>query len=250
IKKTESNKEWIIGADLREEWAKQRLQKVENSDSHLTEEKYILFNDLMYADAWCRVAKELRTNADQRYNENVDEGKWKEMAESRIRQAQAINTTNQDWRERIANAENLYANGKYGASIYEATFAIDMVTSDLIATNSDVESRVNELANGKRTSLWGKVYQTQGVYLQRQGDLVNAYRILKYAESLDLSNQEMNALLQEKDSVEPDQGPINDVNVLTIVLLGLTVLVIALLVIVITGRMKKIEKKKGYKKYK
>lgn len=242
VKKTKNNYELVIGSDLRREWSTQKLSNSDVSKPHLTEEKYVIFNDLMYADTWCFISDKMIKYSDQSEAEVVDESKWKDLASSKIREVELLNSTSSEWIERLNNAKSLFKQGKYGASIYDAVFAEGMITADLSIENSNIDSKNEELSKSKRSSYWGRVYQTQGVYLYLQGDKVGAYRVLKYAQSLDVVDAEMQTLLKELPTQNNPQQ--EDVGIVTTVLIALSGILALIVISFIFLKMTKLKSKK------
>jgi len=200
--------EWLIGADIREAWSKDRLETIDVEDADLAEIKYIYFNELMYADAWCRISKFME-EAGEGGQEKINESVWKEIAEERITEAKNLNTTENEWERHLRCSENLFEEGKYGASAYDATFALAMSEADVLIENiseENLELINNGLSAEQRTSLWGNIYQTQGVFLHESGDERNAYRILYYSKSIDELQSEMNTTLHESDSAIAEEN--------------------------------------------
>lgn len=199
LQKTSGSFEYIIGSELRELWAKHKVSGVQGEAPGLQEEKYQVFNELMYADAWCRIASSLH-DVDLA-GEPVNESAWKGYASSKLAEADAIGAQSEDIREKIANAHELFESGKYGASIFESTFAITMDDVDLETSgapgnaeiSSSISNKVSVLASQERDSLWGKVYQGQGVFLSQSGPEQgrSAYRILRFAVAIDNATAEM-----------------------------------------------------------
>ncbi|MBS3068199.1 hypothetical protein J4450_05825 [Candidatus Micrarchaeota archaeon] len=189
-KKTDKNFEWLIGADLRKSWATQRIGATDVSAAQLAEEKYFIYNQLMYADAWCVISSLLvKTGLSIEQGEQIDETSWKHMAQKKLLELEKLNITNEDILDHIDSAKISFKAGNYGAAAFDATFAESMYASDNAINSASSEllvtSTVNRLKNEKRSSLWGKIYQSQAVFISRTGDNAGAYRLLKYADDLD-----------------------------------------------------------------
>lgn len=204
VPKSFANFEWLVGADLREGWVIQRLQKIDVGKASLIEEKYFVFNQIMYADAWCFVSKELADvavsiDAESQNSATINESLWESLAESKIKQAESMNITFEDWTEHVDNAKALFERGKYGAAIYDAVFAMEMNLADMdIANKEDTLIPLAEQMNlENRTSIWGKIYHTQGAFLMQEGGeggKRSAYRIFRYAKAIDSATEEMKVL--------------------------------------------------------
>ncbi len=191
-KKTDNDFEWLIGSDLRKAWAVQKIDSLDINGKQLAEEKYFLYNELMYGDAWCKISGLLAKNGLRlEGGKEIDETAWKLITQKKILDAQKLNITSEDLLNHFETAKLLFNQGKYGAAAFDTTFVLSMYESekDLSSSSSSllVTSNINRLKNTKRLSLWGKIYQTQGVFLTENGDSdqLSAYKLLKYAEDLD-----------------------------------------------------------------
>ncbi len=189
-KKTDKNFEWFIGADLRKAWATQRIEATDINAAQLAEEKYFIYNQLMYADAWCVISSLLaKTGLGIEGGEQIDETSWKHSAQKKILGLEKLNVTNEDILDHIDSAKISFKAGNYGAAAFDATFAESMYESDNAISSASSEllvtSTVNRLKNEKRSSLWGNIYQSQAVFISRTGDNTGAYRLLKYADDID-----------------------------------------------------------------
>jgi len=183
----QANMEWVIGTDLRYAWAYDKYNATDAQKDLLTEERYIQYRDLMYGEAWCDVAKGLLAAAPSG-GAAVDEDSWAKQAEDRIKEAGVLATDpTKDTFSRLIIAEDSYARKRFGAAIYDAVYVREMETADkeIQQGNFNASERVDILLSQKRTSLWGRIYQSQGAYLASQDSMTSAYRILRFAKALD-----------------------------------------------------------------
>ena len=193
-KMTEENFEWVVGSDLRKLWAEDKVNSTDIQSSILIEEKYDVYNSLMYADAWCRVSEVLADAADDNGTE-INESAWKTLAEEKIEEADFY-PHSEETAPRLKLARKSFSNGRYGAAIYDATYVIAMDEVEMeISTMSEQE--INEIVERfsveERTSLWGKIYHSQALFLIRQKNPnpMGALRLFVYAQALDESAEEM-----------------------------------------------------------
>jgi predicted S18 family serine protease len=179
---TDTNFEWVVGADLRQNWAEDKLEATE-TENLLEEEKYVAYNELMYAQAWCEVAKGLVEAADTE-GEVINEGIWKKIAEQKISDAKEMPVLDSELEDRLDIAEKAYNDGKYGAAIYDAAFVI--AQSQQVPDEPDLS-----IVNESRTSLWGQVYQAHAVYFYFQNQTSAAYTTALLAKELDEATADM-----------------------------------------------------------
>ena len=209
IKKTASNYEWIIGADLRTTWANQRLDSIDTENIVLAEEKYFAFNQIMYADAWCKVASGLINVAGN--GGPIEESAWRGIALDKIKEIERLNLSDIELEEHFESAKLAFNNQKYGAALYDSMFAMSMYNSDktlALTPTLNIVATINRLKTEKRASLWGRIYQTQGALLAQSSsdeDQKNAYRLLQFAKDLDDLNEQIKKyIIQENPSI---RGP-------------------------------------------
>ncbi len=203
VKKTKENFEWVISSELREYWAKRQIDSIILEGPMLKEEKYIFYNNLMYADAWCEVAKSLREKSKEFSNgQEINDTIWKNLYDQIVLTVDQ-GMVSEEYSDHLDSSSMLYADGKYGAAIYDLLFAVEMSNAADEADEMAEEvllANIQKFSNSPATSLWGKIYHTQGAYLA-QGDIPSAYtsyNIFKYSQALDSVTQEMIALLPEQ----------------------------------------------------
>lgn len=196
---TDKNFEWVIGADLRQGWAYDKLNKT-NIDGLLKEEEYFAYNELMHSYAWCEVGNGLIDAAEQGGVE-IDEENWKKITEKKLIEAKNIETDDEELKTRLMIAEKAYTNGRYGAAIYDAVYVI--VNSQIIPEELNMS-----IMNESRSSLWGKVYQSHAAFLYSQNQTKIAYATAEFARELDKVTEEMRSelvLLHRDDIVNENQ---------------------------------------------
>ncbi len=206
INKTTENFQWVISSELREYWAKNKLNSLNLDKPLLEEEKYIIFNDLMYADGWCKISTNLREiAATKSKGSKIDESLWKDYAQQLLSDAYSVpEDPNSDTHLRTANM--LFEDGKYGAAIFDSLYVLKLTnphTSDNL-TEEELNSSIKSMSNILPTSIWGKIYHTQGYYLSQENisDFSTAYDIYSYSSSLDEATSTMLSLVGEEKEEE------------------------------------------------
>lgn len=189
--KTMDNLEWLIGADLRKSWARERLRSIDPGLSELAEEKYYFFNQLQYAETWCFISQELRALAPMGEGEPLNESALRPLAERELEQMENNSiTSGADIAQHAASARWLFNEGKYAASLYDSVFVLSAQDAErelLTFTPEKLDERFTRLLQKNRTALWANVYQSQGAYLSlgNLDEKRSAYRVLIYADELD-----------------------------------------------------------------
>ena len=197
--KTAMNFEWAVGADLRQQWARERIESTE-TDAELQDEKFVRYNELMYADAWCHVAQSLLYAAPSG-GSPVDESLWEDLAREKIHDARFISTA--DTASRLAIAEDSYDKGLYGAAIYDAVFVIESEEATINIASMDIGNETAALLEQEPESLWGETYYSHGLFLYELNETEAAYRTLLFAQGLDEATDEMEALQRTEQGDNP-----------------------------------------------
>ncbi|MEK6982461.1 MAG: S16 family serine protease [Candidatus Micrarchaeota archaeon] len=194
IPKTLKNYEFVIGSELRKGWAEEKIQSTE--PGILEEEKYFNYNDLMYAKAWCIVSSSIidavpvQNSPEQIY---VNESLWQDLSKKRLDYVEKINSTNGEFKRRKTVAENLYNQGKYGASVFESQYLINYYALDYLSNDSLTNTNAvntSTLFSYYTTSLWAKVYASHAEFIYQTSDDKNeAIKLLSYSKSLNDLNE-------------------------------------------------------------
>ena len=179
---TDSNFEWVIGSDLREAWARERLNSTDIDGPFLADESFIVYNELMYAQAWCLVSKEIARAAPAGGNE-VDESGWKELATAKIGEAGALDLPDQDSQSKLRSARYSFDHGRYGAAIFDAAY--------VIAAGEGYDGNDTGALSEKRVSMWGRIYQSHAAFLHSQNQTAAALRTAIFARTLDQAAGQM-----------------------------------------------------------
>ncbi len=229
-KKTFNNFEWLAGADIRKEWALTKISNTNVDEPLLADEKYFVFNELMYADAWCHVSNELRNMIDEKGKE-IDESSLKELAKDKLEEAQSLTIYDNDLKFHLQAAKNLFDKELYAGAVYDSVFIITSVHAiDYIKTHSSnqINDEIEEMKGKNRSSLWGKLYQGHGVFLAQQKGTENvAYKIFKFAEGLDEATEEIKKRLTEKN--ETIKGTKNGESIFYFIVVILIIVLVSLM---------------------
>jgi len=208
---TDGNFQWVVSSDLRKFWAADRLDSTATDNNALIEEEYTAYHELMYADAWCYVSGMLADTASREGGRQINESAWKGLAERKIAEAELTQHT-PETTARLAIAKREYGEGYYGAAMYDAVYVISMdgVDLDILLTPSgELENLTLAMAEEERTSVWGKIYHSQGLFFMRENSpsISTAYRLFVYARNLDDATDEMAGIMQEDVVTAPPELP-------------------------------------------
>ncbi|MBU0532499.1 hypothetical protein KKB44_03325 [Candidatus Micrarchaeota archaeon] len=234
---TNENFEWVVGSDLRQAWAYDRWNKTNTLDDLLTDEEFVVYHELLYAKAWCNVAKELTAAAPEGGNA-INESSWEGLAEDKIAEASEVGITALDTQNRLAIAEKSYEQGNYGAAIFDAVYVIAMEEADAEILSGEMDD-IEPLLEEEYDSLWGEIYHSHAVFLYEMNEYDAAYRTIKFAKGLEQATEEMKAeLVVEKTEEE---------SVDVVFLAGVVVLLFLFIIIVLIMRTYG-NQRKGYRK--
>ncbi|MEM4555070.1 MAG: S16 family serine protease [Candidatus Anstonellaceae archaeon] len=204
LQKSRQNIHWAAASDLRRTWAQKKLN--ETAQSRTGYGGYVLLRDLFFAQNWCTVSSELALQAKEIGGQPIDEGLLEGLAQQKLAEAEALFSSSQRqdydalWHYEAALLAN--KSGKFAAAIYDATYATTMQKLSMEG-RENLNQTAKELAQENRSSLWGKVYFAQGLYLYYDAlesnlPLTDAYKILVYSQELDKAAAEIDKALEEK----------------------------------------------------
>lgn len=204
--KTYENFEWVIGSDIRRVWAEKKIEEYAGEEYGSGEERYAGMRELLFSKSWCDISGQLPMDGG---GEAINESVLKEMAEEKMGEAEEfIGGSSEllaDERWHLEAAGRAFNEGKYGACIYDATYAVAMgkASIDTVTKGRDeITVEAENLSKRRLDSLWANVYQGQGRFLYYSGDsLEGGYRILRFANALDEVTNEMKGRIEERDMI-------------------------------------------------
>ncbi|MFA5049935.1 MAG: S16 family serine protease [Candidatus Micrarchaeia archaeon] len=196
-KKTTQNFEWIASSKLRDYWAVYQIENTQLKENMLEEEKFYLFKELMYADAWCHVSDSLLKIArENSKGEIFDESALIPHANALLFEISELKKTSEFFENRhIQTSEKLYEDGEYSASIFSSLYVLHLEKG--VCNNfSDelLKSTISIYSSKNPESYWGKIYHTQGYYFMLNGDLKESCNLFSYAFAIDDAVYSMNAV--------------------------------------------------------
>ena len=204
IVKNSGNFDYAVGADLRKYWALNRISSIDFNSTDLAEERFYKYNQLLYADAWCKVSKVLGEEALKRNGKSYDESLLKPLALRKLQEAESRSTDVPDFKEKLQSAKALAEGGKYAASIYDSTYVIRMEDAESrLANTSQLQllSDLTAMKNRSFKSTWAEVYHSHASFLlQDEIDNGNAYRIFYYAAGLENVTGDISDILNSGNS--------------------------------------------------
>ncbi len=222
---TDANFEWVVGADLRQQWAYDKLNNITTDSNMIEDEKVVEYNDLMYAQGWCDVAKGLLAAAPAG-GKPIDESAWKGLAQSQISQAKAIGPSSEDTTAKLQSAEESYDAGHYGAAIYDAVYVI----------STEESARSNETGAYKGLtmgSLWGNIYESHAAYLSALNQSDAAASTEAFALAIDNATAQMRQEMEPASQAPPQtQQPGGDATLLYAAA-GISILLLIVVVILL-----------------
>jgi uncharacterized protein len=181
---TDRDFELVVGADLRQAWAYDRLNNATDDSQMLEDERYLEINKLGYGSAWCQVAKSLLSAAPSGADgAAIDESAWKALALDKINEARGLAPQKEDSISRLDIAQKSYGDGRYGAAIYDAVYVIN--NEERLPAGQELENSTATLMNETRQYLWARIYQSHAAFLYSQNMTEAAYSTARFAKELD-----------------------------------------------------------------
>jgi predicted S18 family serine protease len=171
---TDTNFEWVAGAKARAAWAQRKVQDVseaQNSSDGSSEEQYGAVRELYYAKAWCEAGGYMMEQAGQMGGQRLDGSVLAVQARESVRQAGAeVQGLDADedahWHWSIAN--HSLSQGDYLAALYDAAYSegAQQMHAEQAENATDLENRSVEISQAPMRTLWGRTYQSQGVFIR------------------------------------------------------------------------------------
>lgn len=183
--------QWNTGADMRHNWAEDKIHEVE-TNYHITnseDEEYTSLYNALYSQSWCQISSQLTKNGKSiEINESIlQDLALKNLAEAKDYVTFSPNPSG-DAIWHIKMGEKAKEEGEYLAAIFESKFAISLqdASDGLVSSNQDyIKLKTNEMLNKEYQSLWGNLYQGQGKYLYTSDEDNSAYQVLLLADYLE-----------------------------------------------------------------
>jgi predicted S18 family serine protease len=234
---TSANYEWVVGADLRQAWAYDKLGSAKEDPEALEDERYLKINDLSYGQAWCEVAKSL-ISAAPGGGEAMDESVWRSLAEQKMDEAKAKSPQKQDSISRLDIAQKSFNDGRYGAAIFDAAYVIN--NEEAPPAKDKLKAGTDALLSQKPSSLWGRIYQSHAAFLLSQNLTDAAYSTARFAKELDGAAGQMNlkGIDAQPAKEQPQRPPASSYpsgDQMLLIALGIGVSIFLLLVAVIVS---------------
>ena len=178
---TNTNFEWMMGAQARENRARRNLELYGSLEPETLEERYLVVYELGYSKAWCEAAREMYSIAREKGGEGIEEEFFKSAAEELLNQTEETG----EWDDYSRNGGELFEDGHYAAALYEFTFSASMLGGAERIKEGAAEEEFEPLLAEERSSLWGKVFRAQAFFLNQSGDYLNSYKIALFAKNMD-----------------------------------------------------------------
>jgi len=170
VEPTEKNFEWVAGADARVAWAEEKLDEIKKIENGLDsqEGKYLALREVYYAKGWCEAAYYIKRQAKEERGERINQSALAPLAQDMLEQAQKeIGNSflpDADAMHHLSLANSSMQKGKYLAAIYDISYARGTQESESAKDLPDIENYTKALMKEEFSTLWGRTYQSQGIY--------------------------------------------------------------------------------------
>lgn len=183
---TDKNYEWVSAIELREGWARQKMDDVNANAAVLKEERLAAYHDLMYTKGWCIIADTIAKNAPQGGNA-IDENKLRNLSDNYISKARLAGNFSSDLARHLDNAIKLNSQGDYGGAIMDSVYVIEMANSSAEASRmgDKLANATRIISQDKMISFWAKAYYGHGQFMLENGNYHDAYGLFAYSNGLD-----------------------------------------------------------------
>ncbi|MEM4272397.1 MAG: S16 family serine protease [Candidatus Bilamarchaeaceae archaeon] len=184
IEPTYENYEWVMGGDARMKRAENQLAKFEGYEKGTKEEDYYAIYELDYALAWCQAASRMYAQAEKAGGSPIDELVLKGIADEYLGISE--NYTGIEESENYQNGLELYEEGRYAGAIHEIVYALSFERKNYAKENGELSAAAAEEINqGKRKSVWGRIFQAHTEYLLAANDTEGAYATAVFSAGME-----------------------------------------------------------------
>jgi hypothetical protein len=212
---TSSNRDWLAGAHIRAQWARMKMAEVSQLRPLTMDEKYSAYHELLYADAWCKIAGMLIENA-PKGGESVNESALEGLSAGYLADMKLFNSTDSDNLRHRASASALHDSGDYAASIIESAYYIGMENSSLFE---------NATFAADYTHLWSSAYGSHAALVSARGQEDTAHSLMFVADSLEHAGIAADRALSSGAPAQPK--PQDDISLLPYAVVGLVLVAFA-----------------------
>ncbi len=179
------------GSIVRYYWAVDKLNNVKkNIDSTSLEQ---LLNDIYAAKYWIITAQKLNDQI-KGGSDLLDETSMQKLAAEYIKNAEARNSTNQEFLNHLRTTRQMFYDGKYVGSLYDSSFALSVDDADVAQANYGVSDLEKQVDTSPRISLWGQLYYSQADYYLQTKNAGNEADIVKSAYLLSVLSKRIDAI--------------------------------------------------------
>ena len=205
---TKENFEWVGGGEERLAWSRKKLDDIEkqNYSSDDEETTLFLFKELLTADSWCQVSHEMFSVAEKIGGAPVNESNLKELASSRIEEADeklksfaGADFGDAGWRFEAARGE--LGNGSFVAAVFDSDYLISVIK--MLNESADEDSFLDEQFNKswQWDGMWAALYGNHAEYFYTRNKkgldgAPSAMLLIIYADNLNNDTVRMRELFE------------------------------------------------------
>ena len=172
---TDANFQWVMGADVRREWAEYKAEKTLEGAENFTssEERYVAVRELHYAKSWCIAAGYLSEEADKIGGRGINASLLEAHARLAVADAEkqimeaGLADPEAEWHLEVAKRS--LSKKEWLAAIYDAAYskAAELAYADELEGGGN-QTETDRIARYGMKTLWGKIYQSQGAYIMQE----------------------------------------------------------------------------------
>ena len=206
---TDKNFEWVSGSRARKEWANKKIGDIQNASEGYgsQEEKYLQLREIYYARSWCQASKYMAAQAKEIGGKMINESDFENIARASVKQAEQMIekslVPSQDAQWHLQISQESLKSKNYPAAIYDAAYAQGVQVAANHEAEQDEEyllNTTNELLEQNFGTLWGRAYQSQGMYgtaqaREKNASITSSYSVLVLSASMEDSMLEAKKII-------------------------------------------------------
>ncbi len=203
---TDTNWEWVAGAQVRASWAKKKVSEIRDSTWDSDVATIGNLKNAIYAEKWCAASEMLISET--RGGKGISQYSLKPIASKAISEAsgylsgKGLEFGDEEWH--LETAQQEFSDGLYAAAVYDASYAQYMAKGYDDSGAGNTTELLKAEAGKKPESVWASLYHSQFLYLRTAGDQgATSLQLAEFSDSLENRTAEMHAAFEVNGTAGP-----------------------------------------------
>ncbi len=216
---TRENLQWVVGGDLRAEWAKKKVNETRVGVAMLSDDNYesllAAYREALYAQGWCSVAGAMYAEAGKTGGSGANESALETTARARVHDAElayeGIGGGDEDTAWHLGAAQQSLNDSRYAAAVFDADYVVGAVkAANESATNEEADA--NAILAQKGKVMWSALFFAHASYYhsinpRSSGTVLRLGRIAQEMENDSLGMDSILANPSAQPAATPTPSP-------------------------------------------